>query len=121
MEINGTIIHILPEVSGTGKTGSGWRKQEYVLETKDQYPKKICFNVWGEKIDQFGIQMGEETTVSVDVESKEYNGRWFTEVKAWKVQKGNVTSAPTSPTTTTGGNFPPPPPLEMEPGDDLPF
>lgn len=120
MDIVGTIIHILPEVSGTSKTGNTWRKQEYVLETRDQFPKKICFNAWGEKIDQFGIGMGEMVTASVDLESREYNGRWFTEVKAWKVQKGvdanggnQGNSAPTPPLIE------PLPPIEGD--DELPF
>ena len=77
MEISGTIVQILPEVGGTSKAGNAWRKQEYILETKDQYPKKICFNAWGEKIDQFGLQAGDDATVSCDVESREYNGKWY--------------------------------------------
>ena len=118
MDIIGTIIHILPEVSGTGKTGNTWRKQEYVLETKEQFPKKICFNAWGEKIEQFGVVLGDMVTASVDLESREYNGRWFTEVKAWKVQKGVEAAGSNS-------NSPTPPPMEPLPpieGDDgLPF
>ena len=86
MEIRGKIIELLPEKSGQSANG-GWRKQEYVLETDGQYPKKICFMAWGDKIDQFNIKQGETVEVSVDLESREYNGRWYTDVKAWKVSK----------------------------------
>ena len=86
MEISGKIIAILSPQSG--KTANGeWRKQEYILETDSQYPKKICFMAWGDKIDQFGIKLGEKLTVSVDLESREYNGRWYTDVKAWKISR----------------------------------
>ena len=86
MEILGKIIELLPEKSGQSANGE-WRKQEYVLETEAQYPKKICFMAWGDKIDQFEIKQGERLTVSVDLESREYNGRWYTDVKAWKISR----------------------------------
>ena len=86
MEVRGKIIELLPEKSGQSANG-GWRKQEYILETDGQYPKKICFMAWGDKIDQFNIKQGETIEVSVDLESREYNGRWYTDVKAWKVSK----------------------------------
>ena len=89
MEINGKIIELLPEKSGQSANGI-WRKQEYILETNSQYPKKVCFMAWGDKIDQFAIKQGESLVVSVDLESREYNGRWYTDVKAWKVSRGDA-------------------------------
>ena len=89
MEISGKIIELLPEKSGQSTNG-GWRKREYVLETEAQYPKKVCFMAWGDKIDQFGLKQGERVTVSVDLESREYNGRWYTDVKAWKVARDDA-------------------------------
>ena len=86
MEISGKIIDILTVKSGHSTNGE-WRKQEYVLETFTQYPKKICFMAWGDKIDQFNIQKGETVTASIDLESREYNGRWYTDVKAWKISR----------------------------------
>jgi hypothetical protein len=86
VEITGKIIEILPEKSGQSVNGE-WRKQEYILETETSYPKKICFVVWGDKIEQFNLKKGELVKVSVDLESREYNGRWYTDVKAWKVSK----------------------------------
>lgn len=91
MEIIGKIIELLPEKSGQSAKGT-WRKQEYVLQTEDQYPKKICFMVWGEKIDEFAIKQGDNLTVSIDIESREYNGRWYTDVKAWKVNRAGAGS-----------------------------
>ena len=89
MEIKGKIIEILPEKSGQSANGE-WRKQEYILETDTNYPKKICFMAWGDKIGEFNLQQGENVEVSVDLESREYNGRWYTDVKAWKVSKDGM-------------------------------
>jgi hypothetical protein len=86
MEIKGKIIEVLPEKSGQSANGE-WRKQEYVLETDAQYPKKVCFMAWGDKVNQFNIKKDENVEVSIDVESREYNGRWYTDVKAWKVSR----------------------------------
>lgn len=88
MEITGKIIAVLPEQSGTSKAGNEWKKQEYVLETHDQYPKKVCFQLFGaDRIAQANIQPGEEVTVSFDIESREWQGRWFTNINAWKVDR----------------------------------
>ena len=86
MEISGKIIELLEAKSGQSANGE-WRKQEYVLETEAQYPKKVCFMAWGDKIEQFDIKKGDQLTVSIDLESREYNGRWYTDVKAWKVSR----------------------------------
>ena len=89
MEISGRITELLPEKSGQSAKGT-WRKQEYVLETEGQYPKKICFMVWSDKIDEFAIKEGENLVVSIDIESREYNGRWYTDVKAWQVARAGA-------------------------------
>ena len=91
MEITGKIIAVLPERGGTSKTGNEWKMQEYVLETHEQYPKKLCFNVFGaDKIAQFNIQAGDELTVSFDINAREYNGRWYNDIRAWKVERGTA-------------------------------
>jgi hypothetical protein len=116
MEISGKIIAKLPLATGEGKNGM-WRSQDYVLETGDQYPKKVCFNFFGDKIEQFPLAIDDQVTVSFDLESREYNGRWFTSVRAWKVEKAvvNATSAASTP----------PPSFDAVPsageGSDLPF
>ena len=87
MEITGKIIEVLPERSGESARGT-WRKQEYIMEIEGQYSKKICFMVWGDKIDEFAIREGEVLLAGIDLESREYNGRWYTDVKAWRVSRG---------------------------------
>ena len=86
MELSGKIVQILEKQTGAGKNGT-WEKQEFILETQGQYPKKVCFNIWGAKIAQFNIQNGEFINIGVDLESREYNGRWYTDVRAWKVER----------------------------------
>ena len=90
-EINGKVIAVLPIATGEGKNGT-WKSQDYVLETGGQYPKKVCFNLFGDKIDQFPIAIDEEIKVSYDVESREHSGRWYTTIRAWKVEKEAVSS-----------------------------
>lgn len=94
MEITGKIIAVLPERGGISKTGNEWKMQEYVIETHEQYPRKVCFNVFGsDKIAQFNIQAGEELTVSFDINAREYNGRWFNDIRAWRVERGVAPAA----------------------------
>jgi hypothetical protein len=66
-----------------------WKKQEFIIETQSQYPKKICLSAWGDKVDQYKLAIGDEVNVSVDLESREYNGKWYTEARAWKLEKSN--------------------------------
>lgn len=89
MELKGKVVQLLDLQTGEGKNGT-WRKQEYILETMDsKYPKKVCFQIWGDKIDQFGVQAGDDIIASIEVESREFNGRWYTNVQAWRVQKSS--------------------------------
>lgn len=85
LEITGTIIQMLPLQEGTSKSGNAWKKQDCVLETDAQYPRKICFNLFGDNIDKFPVQVGQKVTVSIDLESREFNGRWYTDVRAWNI------------------------------------
>ena len=87
MDLSGKIISQLPEVSGSSKSGNAWRKQEFIVETGGQYPKKVCVSLWGDKIDQFGLKVGEQVNLSIEIESREYNGRWYTDIRAWNVTK----------------------------------
>lgn len=88
LQLKGTVNQILEEQSGTGKNGK-WRKQDFILETGGEYPRKICITQWGDKIDQFDVKEGEELTVYIDIQSREYKGNWYTDVKAWKVERGD--------------------------------
>ncbi|WP_162344085.1 DUF3127 domain-containing protein [Cyclobacterium salsum] len=91
MELTGKIIQALEEQSGNGRNGT-WRKRDYIMETPGQYPKKVCLTVWGDKIDQFNIQEGADVTASIEVESREYNGRWYTDVKVWRVNSQDTSN-----------------------------
>lgn len=117
MELKGKVIQMLPVQTGMGKKGP-WKKQEFIVETQATYPKKVCLSTWGDKIDQFGIQLGDMVNVSVDLESREYNGRWYTEARAWKLEKTGQGSATTSAPNAVGDE-------PFTPGasssDDLPF
>ena len=118
MEVSGKIIAILPQTSGKGKNGM-WRSQDYVLETADQYPKKVCFNLFNDKIDQFPIAIDDTVTVSFDIESREYNGRWYTSIRAWKVDKGAAQAASAPQPVVSAPAFTAAPAAGE--GSDLPF
>ena len=120
MEISGKIIELLPEKSGQSANGE-WRKQEFILETEAQYPKKICFMVWGDKIDEFKIQQEESLEVSIDVESREYNGRWYTDVKAWKVSRHGNDASSAKSFDNEDHNASPIPNSSPLDNDDIPF
>ncbi len=85
MEFKGRLTQLLSPVTGEGKNGT-WKKQEVIIETGDQYPKKICIEVWGDKINENQLQQGNNLVIQADVESREYNGKWYTGIKAWKVE-----------------------------------
>lgn len=114
MDLNGKIIQLLGTQTGQGKNGP-WKKQEFILETGDAYPKKVCIAVWGDKIDMSQFRIGDPVQVSFDVESREYNGKWYTDVKAWKVVgQGTADNSATAPPPFTGT-------IDPMPDDDLPF
>ncbi|WP_321437135.1 DUF3127 domain-containing protein [uncultured Bacteroides sp.] len=126
MEISGKIIDVLPVQSGAGRNGTEWKKQEYVIETSDQYPKKCCFSLWGDKIDQCGIQLGQDLDVSFDIDCREWNGKWFNDIRAYKVVQRNVHNyerhtQQQPPTQKDSQPTPPTNMFENPPNDDLPF
>lgn len=84
-EITGKIIAVLPTKSGTSARGTQWSSQTVVIETHEQYPKRVAFDVLGDKITEFNLQVGEEVTVSFDINAREYNGKWWNSVNAWQV------------------------------------
>ena len=94
MDIVGKIIQVLPAQEGIGKNGNPWKVQPYVLETLDQYPRKVHFEVFGEdRIKQNPCDVDQLVTVSFDIESREFNGRWYTSIRAWRIQQGDMTQA----------------------------
>lgn len=86
MELKGKVIAVLPLQSGVSRTGNEWKKQEFVVETQEQYPKKVCLSLFN-KIEMCPV-VGEDVVVHINIESHEHNGRWFTQVNAWKIDKG---------------------------------
>ena len=95
MEVVGKIIQVLPLQEGVGRNGNPWKLQGYVLETLDQYPRKVHFEVFGEdRIKQNPCEIDQLVTVSFDIESREFNGRWYTSIRAWKIQQGDMTQQP---------------------------
>lgn len=123
MEITGKIIAVLPEQGGTSKNGNEWKKQEYVLETYDQYPKKVCFQIFGaDRITQADIKLGEDVNVFFDIDSREYQGRWYTNISAWKVDRVSMQTSPESPASPIGSSAVAAPDFgPANPVDDLPF
>lgn len=89
-DITGKIIAVLPTRSGTSAKGTQWSSQTAVIETHEQYPKRVAFDVLGDKITEFNLQVGEEVTVSFDINAREFNGKWFNSVNAWKVVREQV-------------------------------
>lgn len=93
-DITGKIIAVLPTRSGTSAKGTQWSSQTAVIETHEQYPKRVAFDVLGDKITEFNLQVGEEVTVSFDINAREYNGKWFNSVNAWQVVRQVGQQAP---------------------------
>ena len=89
MELAGRVIAVLEARSGLAKsTGNPWMIQDYVIETHEQFPRRMTFNVFGEeKIKQFNIQLGEEINVFFDINAREYQGRWYNDIRAWRVDR----------------------------------
>ena len=96
MDITGRIIAVMEKRSGQSqRSGNAWASQDYVIETLEQYPRRCVFNVFGEdKINEYNLQIGSEVTVSFDINAREYNGRWYNDIRAWRVERG-VAPAPT--------------------------
>lgn len=95
MEITGKITKVLEERSGVAaSSGNSWRCGQYLLETTEQYPKKFFFEVFGEdRIQSMAIKLGEVLTVSFSIDAHEYNGKWFNQIRAWKVDRPSENQA----------------------------
>ncbi len=131
MEIEGKIIIDLPLQSGTSKAGNPWRKKEWVLETFGQYARKIKFDTFGDRVDSVRVEVGKNYRVSVDAESREFNGRWYTDLRAYAAQEipdPNNYNAPGPQYGTSSAPVAPANPASVDPfasdgndTDDLPF
>ena len=135
MELTGRIIAVMEPRSGvSARSGNPWMTQDYVIEIPGQYPRRCLFNIFGEdRIKQFNIQNGEDITIQFDIDAREYNGRWFNDIRAYNVIRGqvppvaNVGAAPFPPAQDQPNAATSPFPPAQEPAseggsaDDLPF
>ena len=136
MELTGRIIAVMAAQSGvSARTGNSWMSPDYVIEVPGQYPRRCVFRVFGEdRIKQFNIQMNEDVTIQFDIDAHEYQGRWFNDIRAYNVVRGQVPPVAGAPAgAPMASPFPPasaatdPFPPAQEPvsgegsADDLPF
>lgn len=122
MQLTAKLIQVLPLQSGMGKNGE-WKKQDIIVETQEQYPKKICISLWGDKFGSVPLKVNDLYIIDFDVESREYNGRWYTDVKAWKMVAQS--DSPSQQPQHMQEEYPPAPnPFEGNGGgfdDEVPF
>lgn len=140
MDLTGKIIQVMQPRSGVSqRTGNGWMVQEFVMEIPGQFTRHMVFNVFGEdRLKQFNIQQGQDYTVSFDVDAREFNGRWYNDIRAYNVVPAAAAAAPVAGAPVAGVTpFPPQQPVAAEPSaapfppasegagegssDDLPF
>ncbi len=124
MELNGKIFKVLPLQTGESQRGK-WQKQDIVIEVDNgKFPKKVAVTMWGDLISNNSFAEGANISVEFDVESREYNGKWYTDVKAWRINKlegaggssnNNYQSTQSTPPAYTEADIP------AAIDDDLPF
>lgn len=129
MEVIGKIIEITPIQEGTSRTGNPWKKRMYVIETQENYPRKVAFTVFGaDRVANMEatVRLGDMVRVSFDLESREYQGRWYTDASAWRIDQADAGAqqaarqpAPAAYQTPAAAPVPPAPAANSE--DDLPF
>ena len=113
MQLTAKLSQLLPVQTGEGRNGP-WKKQDIIVETDGQYPKKICISIWGDKINPDILTEGRDLDISFDIESREFNGKWYTNLKDWKIE---AIGGQDAPPPHTDDDFVPP----AETEDDLPF
>lgn len=123
LEITGKIYKMMPEQSGTSARGE-WKKREFVIETLESYPKKVCISCWNEKVDDLNkFNIGQEVKVSLNLESREYNEKWYTDARAWRIETSSGNTGASSPVPSPEETFSETPENNFNEGieDDLPF
>lgn len=119
LDVKGKLLQILPVQTGTSKAGNEWSKQEFVIETEEQFPKKVCFTLFGDKLSLLqGISVGDQIEVAFNLESRDFNGKWYHNINAWRINPAGETNSETH--NFMPNDIPPPAPTD-EPMNDLPF
>lgn len=120
LTVKGKLVKILNPESGVARAGNSWKKQEFVVETNDQFSRKICFTLFNDKVTLLkGLAVGDDLEVSFDIDSREFNNKWFHNINAWKIDLIGQKPAPADTPPFIGDDIPPDPYTEQP--DDLPF
>ena len=124
LELEGRIVRKLNVQSGTSARGA-WSKQEFIFEYQEgNYPSQVCLNVWGEdKVRELGkYQVGDKVKVSFNLSAREYNGRWYNDIRAWRIEPAASAPVNVAPAVVADPGFPAEPfPQQSDFGEDLPF
>ena len=115
MQLIAKLVQMLPLQTGSGKNGE-WKKQDVIVETEGQYPKKICISIWGDKINAGQLVVGNKLKIDFDIESREYNSRWYTDVKAWRIETVDGSNSQSDEIPVSDLE-----PIERPGNDDIPF
>lgn len=86
MEIKGKCIAVADLLSGQSKSGNNWQKRDFTIETTEKYPRKVCFTLFGDKV-SLCPTIGSYVSVSFDIDAHEYNGKWYNQINAWRVEQ----------------------------------
>ena len=120
LSVKGRVSQILKPENGVSKGGKEWNKREFVIDTEEQFPRKVCFTLFGDKTPLIdGLSVGEMVDVSFNLESREYNGKWFHNINAWKIDKPSANNLPDAPPEYSMNDIPPEP--DEDTAADLPF
>ncbi|HKI89464.1 MAG TPA: DUF3127 domain-containing protein [Draconibacterium sp.] len=120
LQVKGKVQQILKPESGVSRAGKEWQKQEFVIETEEQFPRKVCFTLFNDKVSLIdGVAEGDEVEVAFNLESREFNGKWYHNINAWKIDKPAEANMPESPPEFSIQDIPPEP--EDDAANDLPF
>ena len=115
MQLTAKLTELLPIQTGIGKNGE-WKRQDIIVEIDSQYPKKVCISIWGDKINEGQLQIGNILQIDFDIESREYNSKWYTDIKAWKIEVAGSSTHNTSGNTIKTDDF-----ISDGEDDTLPF
>ncbi|NQW43559.1 MAG: DUF3127 domain-containing protein [Bacteroidetes bacterium] len=127
MEISGKIIKKLDVVTGSTDRGN-WQKQEFIIETEDKFPKKVCISAWANGVEDLKkFEIGANVKCSLNAESREYNNRWYTDLRFWKIETAGANNNNSNNSMTSSTSQAPPVMDESNEfgaegtNDDLPF